>query len=364
VIALIVAAVYIVSVGVFAVYTYRSAFCWKNRDLEYTKNRGLEKGDFDQAYLDKPWRDFEVESPNGYRIACVALEAQSGGASPENAASVAAPIENAAAIEGAPENPIAAKDAPVAVFVHGISWTRYGMYKYMKHFSARGWTVVALDLPGHGKTVAPRRYYPGFGHYEKADVGAVVDAIRCRWPSAPKLGVVGESMGAGTVLEYAAICSGKIDFVIADCPFASFLDELDYLMREKRWIPAVVQVPALWLVQVIARAAKGFWIASVNPEKDILSCNVPVLFVHGLEDAFVPYDWSLRMYDRRKAEGAGLTELFLVPGARHASSARVDPEGWAHAAFDFISRTDQKSPLIGYPRSMRIGEGGRAAEDD
>lgn len=140
-IALIVAAVYIVSVGVFAVYTYRSAFCWKNRDLEYTKNRGLEKGDFDQAYLDKPWREFEVKSPNGYHIACVALEAQSGGASPENAASVAAP-----------ENPIAAKDAPVAIFVHGISWTRYGMYKYMKHFSARGWTVVALDLPGHGKT--------------------------------------------------------------------------------------------------------------------------------------------------------------------------------------------------------------------
>lgn len=331
-IVLIIAIVYIVSVCCFAVYTYRSSFCWKNQDLEYTKRQGLGKGDFDQTYLDEPWREFEVESPNGYRIACVALEAQPDGAAEKNTAA-----------DGATENPTAAQGAPVAIFVHGISWTRYGMYKYMKHFSARGWTVVALDLPGHGKTVAPRRYYPAFGHYEKADVGAVVDFARARWPSARKLGVVGESMGAGTVLEYAPLSNGKVDFVIADCPFSSVVDELAYLMRGKRWVPRVVQIPALWLIQVIARLSKGFWIESVNPQKDILSCDVPVLFVHGLEDTFVPYEWSLRMYDGRKTRGVGRAELFLVPGAKHACSARVDPEGWADAAFGFISRADPES---------------------
>ncbi|MCE5256584.1 MAG: alpha/beta fold hydrolase [Spirochaetaceae bacterium] len=326
-VAVILVAAYIVFVSMLAVYAYRQTFCKQNMDLEYTKKWGMENGDFDQSYLDKPWQEFEVESPHGYRIACVALEAQAAGGT-------AACVAPATTPRAAPET------APIAIFVHGISWTRFGMYKYMKHFSARGWTVIAMDLPGHGATKAPRRYYPTFGHYEKADVGAVVDFVRSRRPNASRLGLVGESMGAGTVLEYAAIGSGNIDFVIADCPFSNSFVELDYLMREKRWIPRIVQIPALWLVGLAAWVSKGFWIKSIDPQKDILSCDVPVLFVHGLEDTFVPYVWSLRMYDQRKTIGSGQTEIFLVPGARHTSSARVDPQGWADAAFGFISRLD------------------------
>jgi alpha-beta hydrolase superfamily lysophospholipase len=315
------AIVYVASIIIFAITTYRQAFCWKNQTLDYTKDHGLTNGDFDQAYLDQPWHEFEVPSPHGYKIACVALEAHGAGSASEQSSD---PWQNS---------------VPVAIFVHGIGWTRYGMFKYMKHFSAQGWTVVALDLPGHGKSKAPRRYYPTFGHNEKHDVAAVVDYVRSKWPNAPKIGLLGESMGAGTVLEYAPLSKGKIDFVIADCPFESFVGEVDYLMREKRWIPDIVQVPALWLFELIARITKGFWIASISPKNDIVACSVPVLFVHGLEDTWVPYIWSLRMYDWRKTKGKGQTEIFLVPGARHTGSVRVDPEGWRKAVFGFIERT-------------------------
>ena len=323
------AILYVLSILIFAIDAYRQAFCWKNQTLDYTRNHGLSNGDFDQAYLDQPWQEFEVQSPNGYMIACVALESQ-------NAAWKREQPECEAENGGPPHG-----SAPVAVFVHGIGWTRYGMFKYMKHFTARGWTVVALDLPGHGKSEAPRHYYPTFGHNEKHDVAAVVDYVRAKWPNATKIGLLGESMGAGTALEYAPLADGKIDFVIADCPFESLVAEVDYLMREKRWIPDIVQVPALWLFELIPRCTKGFWIKSVNPKNDIVSCTLPVLFVHGLEDTWVPYIWSLRMYDLRKTKGRGQTEIFLVPGARHTGSVRVDPEGWKNAVFGFIDRACQ-----------------------
>ena len=54
------------------------------------------------------------------------------------------------------------------------------------------------------------------------------------------------------------------------------------------------------------------------------ACRVPVLFIHGTDDHFVPINMT---YENYKACN-GPKRLFVVPGADHGMSYFVDKEGY------------------------------------
>lgn len=56
-------------------------------------------------------------------------------------------------------------------------------------------------------------------------------------------------------------------------------------------------------------------------------CTVPVLFIHGTDDHFVPIEMT---YENYKACAAP-KRLFIVPGAGHGSSYFVDRDGYERA---------------------------------
>ncbi|MCE1207053.1 MAG: alpha/beta hydrolase [Spirochaetia bacterium] len=299
--------IYLILVLVFGVVAFYLMFYPSCKTSEFTRANGLEKSEFSQNFLDQSWVDFEIPSPQGYRISGNYLAAKTG-----------------------------LPSAPTALFVHGITWTRYGMYKYMQPFFKQGWNVASIDLAGHGKTRAPRRYYPTFGYYEKFDVKSAVDFLKTRFPESVLFGVVGESLGAGSVLQYSAIANGAVDFVIADCPFASARRELLYQVRKLGFPPFFAQHVSL-IVAVLVRMTKKFSFDDASPEKAVLESQIPILLVHGLEDRYVPTWMSLHLYNIRKKAGIAATSLLLVPGARHAKSYMTDPELWERTAFSFIS---------------------------
>jgi pimeloyl-ACP methyl ester carboxylesterase len=143
------------------------------------------------------------------------------------------------------------ESAGTAVFVHGITWTRYGMLKYMGPFIDRGWNVLAVDLPGHGDSPRGNRSVPAYGYHEKYDIDAVVDWVRNRFGTNRPVILVGESMGAGTVLQYAPLGAApgtdpstwKVQAIIADCPYSSAADELDARLADTG-IPRFIAKPA------------------------------------------------------------------------------------------------------------------------
>ena len=301
------AIIYFIAVLIFSVVAFYLMFYPSCKSLEFTRANGLQKAEFSQEFLDNPWIDFEILSPHGYSISGNYLISRTGSPS-----------------------------APTALFVHGITWTRYGMYKYMQPFFKNGWNVASIDLAGHGNTRAPRRYFPSFGYYEKFDVKTAVDFLKTRFPESALFGAVGESLGAGSVLQYSAISNGDIDFVIADCPFASAHKELLHHVRKLGFPPFFAQHASL-IVAILVRMTKGFSFYDASPEKAVLETATPILLVHGLEDRYVPTWMSLHLYNIRKKAGFDETSLLLVPGARHAKSFMTDPELWEKTAFSFIS---------------------------
>lgn len=328
---------YAVCVLILAGIAFYLMFYPRCQDSEYTRAYGLEKGEYDSAFLELPWKEFQVASPFGYMIAGNYLEA--GETSPVGLASAAGDQQGstgsagrAPAADAGPRN-----HAPTALFVHGITWTRYGMYKYMRAFHKNGWNVVAIDLAGHGKTRTPRKYVPSFGYYEKYDIGAAVDYARSVFPDTPLLGLVGESLGAASALQYAEIAAQKIQFVIADCSFSRADKELEFQLR-KLGLSKIVWVPAAKLVSLLVRVTRGFWLDRASPERAVLSSDVPMLFIHGIEDRYVPTWMSIHLYNLRKKAGVADAELLLMPGARHAKSYMTDPAAWEAAVFGFIAK--------------------------
>jgi uncharacterized protein len=308
---------------------YRGMIHYRMRDEAYQRQAALEAGDFDASALDLPWIEEDVASSGGYPLRVHALAARGGPAA----------------------------EPRLAVFHHGIGWGWLGMIRYMELFRAEGWTVVAYDSRGHGRSSGGvgqgggrpvrggRRPRPSYGFYEKEDLRAVADWAFDRFGGArsagkaadarPRFVVFGESMGAATVLQYAPL-DPRLDAVIADCPFSSAVAELEYRLKSVMVPPGIRRLVAL-AADAFCRRLEGFSLREADPARAILETDVPILFIHGLEDRYVPWRMSVVMAEtRRRRLPDALTELLLVPGARHAASIRADKARYAEALRDFL----------------------------
>ncbi|MFQ5417997.1 MAG: alpha/beta hydrolase [Myxococcota bacterium] len=103
---------------------------------------------------------------------------------------------------------------PVVLLTHGFAFDRQGLSGLARTLARSGYAVLAIDLQGHGQNRNPYRRSRGRGDSFHGDVSAAIDHLR----SSPhvdgsRIVVMGHSMGAGAVLDYATRDSG-IDGVV------------------------------------------------------------------------------------------------------------------------------------------------------
>ncbi len=323
------AGMWLLSVIIISIRSYILMFRPKFQDLEYCRTWGLQHGEFDQKFLSLPWELVKIHSV--YRdapVAAVCFAPQQG---------ADAGVSKAGAI--------GTRAPGIAIFIHGITWTRYGMFKYMGPFIEQGWQVLAVDLPGHGDSPVGNKTVPSYGYHEKHDIDAVVDWARSRFGPALPVILVGESMGAGTVLQYAPLGAPvdtkpkdwKIAAIIADCSYTSAAEELEARLADTG-IPRFIAAPVRHFADWMLRRFRGYGLADPSPKAAVLNSPVPILFVHGEADTYVPTWMSREMADRRRALKIGPTELLLVPEASHAKSVMINRELWFSAVFGFLNR--------------------------
>ena len=96
--------------------------------------------------------------------------------------------------------------APALVFVHGWSCDRTYWRHQLGHFADR-YQVVAIDLPGHGKSGDGRRTWtmPAFGR----DVVAVAERLGLR-----RMVLIGHSMGGDVIVEAAGHLRGRVAVLV------------------------------------------------------------------------------------------------------------------------------------------------------
>ncbi|MFM8302686.1 MAG: alpha/beta hydrolase [Actinomycetota bacterium] len=185
----------------------------------------------------------------------------------------------------------------------------------MTALSDASFTAVTYDARGHGASEGEST----LGVAEQHDVAAAVALARTY---APRVVLVGTSMGGIAVLRHAAASTGEvIGVVTVACP------------AEWRLPRNVRGVLAAWLVQTrggrrVARARLGVRIAPAiqrgrPPAQVARSVAVPVAVVHGTADPFI----AVRAAELLHANLPGPSRLFVVDGLAHAfiPAERVTP---------------------------------------
>ncbi|GAB1483724.1 hypothetical protein MASR2M78_25400 [Treponema sp.] len=159
--------------------------------------------------------------------------------------------------------------------------------------------------------------------------------------------IVGESMGAATALQYAALpgSSKDVDAIIADCSFSDMEEELVARLAAYH-IPRVFSFPVQFVLGHLSKRLRGFSLKDASPQRAVLASSLPVLFIHGADDTYVPARMSEKMAEQRKRKGTAATGLLIVEGARHAMSVLVNSEAWFSTAFGFIDEHPHGRLLI------------------
>lgn len=197
------------------------------------------------------------------------------------------------------------------VLAHGITWSLYGMVKYMWMFHRRGFNLLLYDHRNHGRSGGKNTT---FGFYEKHDLKVMVDWAFEQLPEGGQVGTMGESLGAATALQEAAL-DPRLSFVVADCPFSDFQALVKYrASQDYPYLPGgLLEKIASLFTMLLA----GFRPADACPIRTIGQVKAPILFCHGQQDDYIPPQMSVDMHQAKKQ---GISRLYLAPNAKHAQA--------------------------------------------
>ncbi|XZH52406.1 alpha/beta hydrolase [Clostridium perfringens] len=219
------------------------------------------------------------------------------------------------------------------VLVHGVSICYVGSLKYFDIFYRNGFNVLIVNQRRHGKSEGK---YSTYGFYEKYDVNMWIEYLKSRFGNDIILGLHGESMGAGTVMETIPL-NDSIKFVIEDCGYSNFHELIGFQITNayKNRLVRKILRPSLIFANFFMKTKAKFSMKKIVPIDIVSSTSLPMMFIHGKEDYFVPWYMAVDLY---KAKTKGYKELYLVEGAKHAEALEVNKILYKKKIMTFIEK--------------------------
>lgn len=223
----------------------------------------------------------------------------------------------------------AAPDAPVQILFHGYrSNALRDFCGGMPYALESGWNVLLVDQRAHGKSGGRCL---SFGILERWDVLSWIDYVNHEFGEDTPIVLGGISMGAATVLMASDLdLPANVKGIYADCGYSSPRAIIRKVMAE-RGLPVPLVYP---LVRLAGRLIGGFDVDSASAVESLKHCRLPVLFIHGEADAFVPCEMSRENY----AACAGEKTLLTVPGAAHGVCFVLDRPRYTETVSHFLQK--------------------------
>ncbi len=173
--------------------------------------------------------------------------------------------------------------------------------------------------------------YITYGVKERFDCQGWAEYTAKRFPG-EDIFLMGISMGSATVMMASDLeLPETVRGIVADCGFTTPWEIMAHVAKKDYHLPAF---PLLNLVDLLARHIAGYSLKEADARKALTATKLPVLFIHGEQDDFVPLSMTRENY----AACGSSKDLYLVPKAGHAQSFGVDPAGCGEKIAGFMAQ--------------------------
>ncbi|MDR2741643.1 MAG: alpha/beta hydrolase [Treponema sp.] len=206
--------------------------------------------------------------------------------------------------------------------ISGIAQTLYGHSEYN------------ILLPCARGCDGSQGEYIGFGWLDRLDYPLWIDWVKKRTVHAGPVSIIlyGISMGSATVLMTAGEgLPPEVKAVISDCGYTSVYDELKHQMKLNYHFQ---NEGLLKRVSRISKRRAGYSFEEASTLEQVKKITVPVFFIHGDADTFVPSWMGRSLYDACTAP----RELYIAPGAGHGEACGNDPREYRRLITQFLGK--------------------------
>lgn len=216
-----------------------------------------------------------------------------------------------------------------AVTVHGYMTDAFSLSTKALHYYDIGYNILAVDLRGHGKS---KGNYIGMGYHDAKDLIEWLKYIVSK-DSECEILVHGVSMGAATVM----IASSQeelpknVKVIIEDCGYSSALEQFKYQLKKLFNVPSF---PILNIANLIVKVKAGYYLNEACPIECVKNSKVPMMFVHGDDDTFVPFYMLDELYEACASEKKKL----IIEGASHAHAESENPDKYWSEIDSFVNK--------------------------
>ncbi|MCQ2483888.1 MAG: alpha/beta hydrolase [Clostridia bacterium] len=213
---------------------------------------------------------------------------------------------------------------------HGYRNRGKGEFRFVgKFLHDQGINVIYIDHQASGDSDGK---FISFGHYESADLMEWIDYTVDRFGADIQLALYGISMGSATVMLVSNNdeLPENLKFIIADCGYTSVNDEFSHTLKTF----GVPDKPILFVANQFSKILGEWDFDKVNPIDCVKEAKVPMLFIHGEADDFVPTFMGCRLYNACSAE----KDYLCVPNAAHAQSYQTNSELYEGKLKEFFTK--------------------------
>ena len=197
-----------------------------------------------------------------------------------------------------------------------------------KFYYSLGFNLLIVDQRAHGRSEGK---YIGFGATERFDCQTWARLIYEKYGKELPILITGISMGGATVLMASALeLPENVAAIISDSAFTSPADILSHVIKKSYHINPSIIMPFMNMWSKIL-AKYSFY--DVSAADTVRQAKVPILFIHGTGDNFVPCEMSKRSLEACVSE----KDSVFVEKAGHGESYLVDRERCEDTLKRFIS---------------------------
>ena len=195
------------------------------------------------------------------------------------------------------------------------------------YYHSLGLNIILIDQRAHGKSEGKLITY---GVKERYDACSWVELAKEKFPGS-KIYLSGISMGSSTVMMASDILKG-VSGIVADCGFTSPKEIIQLVAKKEYKLPKWCCAP----VGLFARIFGGFDY-SYSAERSLAKTNIPILFIHGKADDFVP----CYMTDKNFEACASDKRKIIVENATHGFSFLFAPKEVKDGIERFILKNEE-----------------------